>query len=74
MAKRRKNKGGLAAAILCLFMAAVTLMQGGRVDLPAVSDALDEVGDALSSMGQAPAEPVEGLFDCLLYTSDAADE
>ena len=63
MAKRRKNKGGLAAAILCLFMVAVTLMQGGRVDLPAVSDALDEVGDALSSMGQAPAEPVEGLFE-----------
>ena len=40
MAKRKKNKGGLAAALICLFMAAATLLRGGRIDLPAVSDAL----------------------------------
>ena len=43
MAKRKKNKGGLAAALICLFMAAATLLRGGRIDLPAVSDALGEV-------------------------------
>ena len=65
MARRKKNKGGLAAALICLFMAAVTLLQSGRLDLPAVSDALGDLGDAVSAMGQTPAEPVEDLFEMI---------
>ena len=65
MAKRKKNKGGLAAALICLFMAAATLLRGGRIDLPAVSDALGEVSDAVSDLSQTPAEPVDGLFEMI---------
>lgn len=65
MAKRKKNKGGLAAALICLFMAAATLLRGGRIDLPAVSDALGEVSDAVSDLSQTPAEPVDELFEMI---------
>ena len=65
MAKRKKNKGGLAAALICLFMAAATLLRGGQIDLPAVSDALGEVSDAVSDLSQTPAEPVDGLFEMI---------
>ena len=65
MAKRKKNKGGLAAALICLFMAAATLLRGGRIDLPAVSDVLGEVSDAVSDLSQTPAEPVDGLFEMI---------
>ena len=41
MAKRKKNKGGLGRhALIRPLMAAATLLRGGRIDLPAVSDAL----------------------------------
>lgn len=65
MAKRKKNKGRLAAALICLFMAAATLLRGGQIDLPAVSDALGEVSDAVSDLSQTPAEPVDGLFEMI---------
>lgn len=65
MAKRRKKKGGIAAALICLFMAAATLLQSGRLDLPAITGAIGELGEAVSAMGQAPAEPVDGLFEMI---------
>ena len=65
MAKRRKRKGGIAAALICLFMAAVTLLQSGRLDLPAITGAIGDLGDAVSAMGQTPAEPVDGLFEMI---------